>query len=152
LYFLCSLHDAPHFPCFPTRRPSDLPGASSSQPMVSLESVTMAFGDFVAVENVNIAVQDGEFVSIVGPTGCGKSTILNAVAGLLQPSRGAVQIDGRSVSGLQRNVGYLFQQDSLLPWKTAQENIELGLQFRGMDSAERRARGNEWLAKVGLKQ
>ncbi len=129
-----------------------VPGASSSQPMVSLESVTMAFGDFIAVENVNIAVEDGEFVAIVGPTGCGKSTILNAVAGLLKPSSGVVRIDGQAVSGVQRNVGYLFQQDSLLPWKTARENIELGLQFRGMEGAERRARGSEWLSKVGLKQ
>lgn len=126
--------------------------AAASKLMVSLESVTMAFGDFVAVEDVDIAVQDGEFVAIVGPTGCGKSTVLNAVAGLLEPSRGVVRIDGQPVSGVQRNVGYLFQQDSLLPWKTAQENIELGLQFRGMESAERRARGDEWLAKVGLKQ
>src|SRR5690606_20512357 len=113
-----------------------VPGASSPQPMVSLESVTMAFGDFIAVENVNIAVEDGEFVAIVGPTGCGKSTILNAVAGLLKPSSGVVRIDGQAVSGVQRNVGYLFQQDSLLRWKTARENIELGLQFRGMEGAE----------------
>jgi len=122
-----------------------------ARPMVALNDVTMAFGDFVAVEGVNIDVADGEFLAVVGPTGCGKSTILNAIAGLLEPRKGEVHIDGRRVSGVQRNVGYLFQQDALLPWKTALENIELGLQFRGMSSEERRARSLEWLAKVGLK-
>jgi NitT/TauT family transport system ATP-binding protein len=83
--------------------------------MVSINAVTMAFGSFVAVENADIQVRDGEFLSIVGPTGCGKSTILNAVAGLLKPAAGDVLIDGNPVSGIQNNIGYLFQQEALLP-------------------------------------
>lgn len=82
--------------------------------------------------------------------GCGKSTILNSVAGLLKPSSGDVAIDGRTVSGVQESVGYLFQQDALLPWKTAFQNVELGLRFRGVPEAERKAKANAWLAKVGL--
>jgi NitT/TauT family transport system ATP-binding protein len=128
------------------------PSAGGHQPMVSINAVTMAFGSFVAVENADIQVRDGEFLSIVGPTGCGKSTILNAVAGLLKPAAGDVLIDGNPVSGIQNNIGYLFQQEALLPWKTAFENVELGLKFRGsMSAPERAEKVNAWLAKVGLR-
>jgi NitT/TauT family transport system ATP-binding protein len=111
----------------------------------------MAFGSFIAVENVSLDVRDDEFLAIVGPTGCGKSTILNAVAGLLSPASGKIAIDERLVSGVQTNVGYLFQQDALLPWKTAIQNVELGLLFRKVSAAQRRAEAMQWLAKVGLR-
>nr|WP_164736413.1 ABC transporter ATP-binding protein [Rhizobium vallis] len=119
--------------------------------MVSIENVTMAFGSFVAVQDVNLTVADGEFVAIVGPTGCGKSTILNAIAGLLKPAQGSVTIDGKLVDGVQNDIGYLFQQDALLPWKTAIENVELGPMFQGVGARERREQSLKWLAKVGLK-
>lgn len=119
--------------------------------MVSIDTVTMSFGAFVAVENVNLTVADGEFLAIVGPTGCGKSTILNAIAGLLKPSHGTVSIDGKTVNGVHNDIGYLFQQDALLPWKTALENVELGPMFKGVGATERRESALNWLAKVGLK-
>ncbi|MEK1855213.1 MAG: ABC transporter ATP-binding protein [Phyllobacterium sp.] len=119
--------------------------------MVAINSVTMSFGTFVAVEDVNLTVADGEFLAIVGPTGCGKSTILNAIAGLLKPTSGSVSIDDNRVSGIQNDIGYLFQQDALLPWKTAIENVELGLLIRGVSALKRRERSMAWLAKVGLK-
>lgn len=122
----------------------------AARTMVAIERMTMAFGDFVAVRDVDIQVGDGEFLAIVGPTGCGKSTILNAVAGLLAPASGGVAIDGHAVNGVQDSVGYLFQQDALLPWKTALENVELGLRFRGVHADERGRRARDWLAKVGL--
>lgn len=117
------------------------------QPMVAIDDVTMAFGSFVAVQNVNLRVGDGEFLSIVGPTGCGKSTILNAIAGLLKPAQGKVSIDGTAVQGVQNTIGYLFQQDALLPWKTAFQNVELGLMFRGVAEDERRAKVTAWLER-----
>ncbi|AZO20548.1 MULTISPECIES: ABC transporter ATP-binding protein [unclassified Mesorhizobium] len=122
-----------------------------AKPMVSIDKVTMSFGAYVAVQNVNLAVADGEFLAIVGPTGCGKSTILNAIAGLLKPSSGTVAIEGQPVRGIQNDIGYLFQQDALLPWKTALENVELGPMFKGTGAAERREQSMKWLAKVGLK-
>ncbi len=125
--------------------------AASSKAMVAIENVTMSFGSFVAVQDVNLTVADGEFVAIVGPTGCGKSTILNAIAGLLKPAKGSVSIDGSVVSGVQNNIGYLFQQDALFPWKTAIENVELGPLFQGVGAGERREQALKWLAKVGLK-
>lgn len=127
------------------------PTRTPARTMVEIKDVTMAFGDFVAVENVNLNVGDGEFLAVVGPTGCGKSTILNAIAGLLKPAKGSVAIDGKTVSGTGGDIGYLFQQDALLPWKTSLENVELGLMFRGVSASERRAQALDWLAKVGLK-
>lgn len=124
---------------------------SPARPMVALRDVRMAFGDFVAVDDVNLTVADGEFLAIVGPTGCGKSTILNAIAGLLKPAKGVVSIDDTQVTNVGADIGYLFQQDALLPWKTAIENVELGPMFRGMGAAERRALSMDWLVKVGLK-
>ena len=119
------------------RQLNGAPQLEPAQTMVAINKVTMSFGEFTAVRDVDIQVGDGEFLAIVGPTGCGKSTILNSVAGLLKPSSGDVAIDGRTVSGVQESVGYLFQQDALLPWKTAYQNVELGLRFRGVPEAER---------------
>lgn len=132
-----------------TAPPTDRP--HQAKPMVSIDSVTMSFGAYVAVQDVNLSVSDGEFLAIVGPTGCGKSTILNAIAGLLKPASGTVLIDGQPVRGVQNDIGYLFQQDALLPWKTAIENVELGPMFKGIGAAERREQSMRWLAKVGLK-
>ncbi|GGA94915.1 mannosyltransferase [Brucella endophytica] len=128
-----------------------VPAAAPAKAMVSIDAVTMAFGSFVAVQDVNLTVADGEFVAIVGPTGCGKSTILNAIAGLLKPAKGTVSIDGAPVTGVQNEIGYLFQQDALLPWKTALENVELGPMFQGVPAVERREKALKWLVKVGLK-
>jgi len=135
-------------------KPKIIPMAESpknGRRMVHIDGITMAFGSFIAVENVSLDVRDDEFLAIVGPTGCGKSTILNAVAGLLSPASGKIAIDERLVSGVQTNVGYLFQQDALLPWKTAIQNVELGLLFRKVPAAQRRAEAMQWLAKVGLR-
>ncbi|MDR6667793.1 ABC transporter ATP-binding protein [Rhizobium sp. 1399] len=133
-------------------KPMSVPsGELNKRPMVSIDAVTMSFGSYVAVQDVNLTVADGEFLAIVGPTGCGKSTVLNAIAGLLKPANGTVAIDGAPVKGVQNDIGYLFQQDALLPWKTSIENVELGLLFKGVPSAERRERSMNWLAKVGLK-
>lgn len=129
----------------------EVAASPSPKAMVSIDAVTMSFGNFVAVESVNLTVADGEFLAIVGPTGCGKSTILNAIAGLLRPSHGKVSIDGKAVTGVHNDIGYLFQQDALLPWKTALENVELGPMFKGISASERRKSALNWLAKVGLK-
>lgn len=126
------------------------PVTAPAKQMVALNGVQMAFGEFVAVDDVNLTVADGEFLTIVGPTGCGKSTILNAIAGLLRPAKGTVTIDDSPVTNVGADIGYLFQQDALLPWKTAIENVELGPMFKRVGKAERRALALEWLSKVGL--
>ncbi len=111
-----------------------------------------------AVQSVSLGVSDGEFVAIVGPSGCGKTTMLNAIAGLLDPleveQRGAIRLSGAAVGatdGRSRpNLGYVFQRDALLPWRTVQGNVELGLLIRGTPRHARDERVRSLLAMAGL--
>jgi NitT/TauT family transport system ATP-binding protein len=124
-------------------------------PSVALTGVSVAFrfADgtvYTAVEGASLAVAEGEFVSIVGPTGCGKSTLLNVAAGLLAPALGQVEVFGAPLTDLNRDAGYLFQSDALFPWKTALENVAIGLEIAGRPAAEARGLAKEWLARVGL--
>jgi NitT/TauT family transport system ATP-binding protein len=107
---------------------------------------------FTALADVSLMVPGGQFMAVVGPTGCGKSTLLSAISGLRPPSQGEVWIGGEKVTGVRRDVGFVFQQDALLPWRTALQNVELGLRFRGVGKSEARERGREWLARVGLRK
>jgi NitT/TauT family transport system ATP-binding protein len=134
---------------------SNIHNTRTSDVAVALDDVVVAFrladgGVYTAVERATLHVADGEFVAIVGPTGCGKSTLLNVTAGLLAPAAGAVNIFGRSLSTLNRQAGYLFQADALFPWKTAVENVAIGLETSGTPAADARGRAKEWLARVGL--
>jgi len=127
----------------------------SSGPAVALSGVSISFrlaegGTYDAVAPCDVAVAAGEFVSIVGPTGCGKSTLLNVAAGLLRPSTGRAEIFGRPLEGLNGKAGYLFQQDALMPWKTALDNVAVALEPRGVRRAEALARARDWLGRVGL--
>ena len=122
---------------------------------VALGDVSIAFrlaggGTYTAVERATLNVADGEFVAIVGPTGCGKSTLLNVAAGLIAPSSGGVDIFGTPLGALNRQAGYLFQADSLFPWKTALENVAIGLETAGTSTSEARGRARDWLTRVGL--
>jgi NitT/TauT family transport system ATP-binding protein len=105
---------------------------------------------YTAVQEVSLSVAAGEFVSVVGPTGCGKSTLLNVGAGLLQPSTGAVRVFGQPLQGINTRAGYMFQAESLMPWRTAQGNVMAGLEFRGVLLADARAQAEDWLRRVGL--
>jgi NitT/TauT family transport system ATP-binding protein len=121
---------------------------------VALEAATVAFGAgptvYTAVDKATLSVADGEFVAIVGPTGCGKSTLLNVAAGLLKPAAGDVRIFGQPLHDLNRQAGYLFQADALFPWKTALDNVAIGLEVVGVGRAEALARAQTWLTSVGL--
>jgi NitT/TauT family transport system ATP-binding protein len=126
-------------------------------PAVVLAGVTISFrladgGLYTAVEGASLDVADGEFVAIVGPTGCGKTTLLNVAAGLFPPSTGRVDIFGAPLDGLNRQSGYLFQSEALFPWKTALENVAIGLEIAGARHGEARKRAQDWLARVGLAQ
>jgi NitT/TauT family transport system ATP-binding protein len=122
---------------------------------LALEGICCSFpgrngAAYSAVTDASLAVEEGEFVSLVGPTGCGKSTLLNVAAGLLAPTEGSVEVFGRPLDGLNDRAGYLFQSDSLLPWRTARENVMLGLEFRAVPRAQAMAKADDWLARVGL--
>ena len=103
---------------------------------------------YTAVRDVTLSVAVGEFVSVVGPTGCGKSTLLNMAAGLLAPSAGEVRVFGQTLPGINTRAGYMFQADSLMPWRTALGNVMAGLEFRGVPDAK--AQAESWLRRVGL--
>jgi len=122
---------------------------------VALDDATVAFrlADarvYTAVERASLSVDHGEFVAIVGPTGCGKSTLLNVAAGLLKPAAGSVKIFDSPLTGLNRDAGYLFQADALFPWKTAIDNVAIGLEVQGAPRRQALERAQGWLTAVGL--
>src|SRR5262249_26209181 len=126
----------------------------AAAPAIALHDVTIAFrvadATYTAVQHASLNVADGEFVSIVGPTGCGKTTLLNSAAGLLVPTAGQVDIFGSALRGLNDTAGYLFQAEALFPWKTALDNVAIGLEIVGTNSAQARERARGWLTRVGL--
>jgi NitT/TauT family transport system ATP-binding protein len=124
-------------------------------PMIELAGVSKRFrtptGDiYTAITDFSLTVGHGEFVSIVGPTGCGKSTTLSLISGLAPPSAGHVKVMGEPVAGIGSQLGYVFQGDVLFPWKSVIGNVSAGLRFRGVAKREANERAREWIAKVGL--
>ena len=103
-----------------------------------------------ALEATSLTVAAGEFVTLVGPSGCGKSTLLNIISGLTAASGGSVRLDGRSITGVNRRVGYITQQDNLFPWRTLRDNVALPLEIVGVAPKERREKADHWLERVGL--
>jgi NitT/TauT family transport system ATP-binding protein len=105
---------------------------------------------YTAVADTTLRIRAGEFVSVVGPTGCGKSTLLNIGAGLLEASSGEVKVFGEPLTGINRRAGYMFQTEALMPWRSAINNVMVGLQYRGVPDHEARNQAQAWLERVGL--
>lgn len=103
-----------------------------------------------ALSDVSFTIRDGEFVSVLGPSGCGKSTLLEITAGLTERTGGEILLDGKPMSWPNRQIGVVFQDSSLFPWRSIRKNVEFGLQLEGVGRAERRERAEETLKKVGL--
>lgn len=103
-----------------------------------------------AIRDISLDIDEGEFISIVGPTGCGKSTLMEIVAGLIEPTSGEIRIGGDLVTGPREDIGVVFQEDSTFPWRTSMENVEFGLEMRGQDKQSRRERCQEIIDLVGL--
>jgi len=116
-----------------------------SRKFVSPEGkVTLALRDF------SLQVREGEFCAIVGPTGCGKSTTLGMITGLNPPSSGSVKVFGKPVTGIDPNIGFVFQADAVFPWKSVLDNVASGPVFRGMDRSAARDKAADWVRRVGL--
>ena len=124
---------------------------------LELEGVTCTFKSsdrkaehYTAVADTTLRINAGEFVSVVGPTGCGKSTLLNVSAGLLEPSLGTVKVFGQPLQGINKRAGYMFQSEALMPWRSAIDNVMVGLLYRGVPEADARSQAQAWLERVGL--
>ncbi|MDQ0217239.1 ABC transporter ATP-binding protein [Peribacillus cavernae] len=126
-----------------------------AEPLMKVENLTKVYNsdakEVVALKNIEFTVQKGEFISIVGPSGCGKTTLLEILSGLRLPTTGSVKIKGKAVTGPQRSIGIVFQEESTFPWRTVLENVEFGLQMQGMPKAEYRDKAHKMVELVGLK-
>jgi NitT/TauT family transport system ATP-binding protein len=124
-------------------------------PVIELINVSRRFltpdgKSMTALRDFTMTVGQGEFVAVVGPTGCGKSTTLNLVTGLARPSAGEVRVMGQPVAGIDPRIGFVFQTDALFPWRSVIDNVVAGPLFRGKPAEESYARAREWLARVNL--
>ena len=113
--------------------------------MLRVRDLALGYGAEPVIEGVNLEVAPGKFVSLVGPSGSGKTSILRAVSGLLTPRSGGIELNGSSDS-----LGFLFQDDALLPWRTASENVALGLRIRKLPTKAAESEADAWLARLGL--
>jgi NitT/TauT family transport system ATP-binding protein len=130
-------------------------------PLISTKGITKSFprkgetgnadGKSKVLGGVTFDLQSGSFTSIIGPSGCGKTTLLRIIDGLIRPDSGEVVFNGNPVTSPPPKMGFVFQQFGLLPWRTIQKNVELGLELRGVDSEEREAVAQKYIAVVGLK-
>lgn len=126
----------------------------TSQPAVAVRDLTLVREgkeeSLLVLRDVDFDVDDGEFVAIVGPSGCGKTTLLKVIDGLLRRTSGSIQVDGREVERPGEDRAFVFQQDSLFPWRTVQNNITVGLEVRDVDRKEGVRVAHELAALVGL--
>ena len=138
-----------------TPRRDRAPIATEDAARIEIQGLTKRFltpkGEpFTAIRDVSLTVEPGEFCAIVGPTGCGKSTTLAQVSGLEKPSAGGVRVGDKLVDGITNGVSYMFQADSLFPWKTVLGNVMIGPTLLGTPKAEATALALDWLRRVGL--
>ena len=130
--------------------------SATEAPRILLDNVSVSFetprGRLNVVDRVSLAVDRAEFVVLVGPSGCGKSTILRAIAGLNAVESGTISVDGKTVAGPPEHIGFMFQKDTLLPWQTVRENIEVGLALAGVPPAQWTQRIADLLALLRLSE
>ena len=127
----------------------------SGSPKLRLEAVDLGYtysGETPtqALEGLNLNVSDNEFLALLGPVGCGKTTLLRIFAGFLQPTKGLVRCDGSSVDGPSPQRGYVLQENAIFPWMTVRDNVEFGLLAKGLEPAARRAISSELIGLLGL--
>lgn len=130
--------------------------AAAAPAKVELRNVGLRYfgqeGETEALRGISLSVAPGEFVAIIGQSGCGKSTLLSLISGILQPTEGAVLVDGSPVNGPSRKVGYMLQQDYLFEWRTILDNAVLGAEIQGADMRAARSRATALLNRYGLGQ
>lgn len=118
---------------------------------ISIQDLTVRFGDVLAVDKVSLEFEEGDFISIVGPSGCGKTTILNMLTGLFPVQQGQVTLLGKAPKEGNPDIAYMLARDCLLPWRSTLENAAYGMEIRGVPEPEKAQRATRLLAQVGLK-
>ena len=123
---------------------------ANKEPKVKVQNLTKRFGDLLVLDNLNFEVEEGEFLCIVSPTGCGKTTFLNSLTRLYEPTAGDILVNGIPVDPKKQNISYIFQEYSSFPWLTVEQNIRFGLEIKKTPKAEADANVEEMLDIVGL--
>ncbi|MDO4269758.1 MAG: ABC transporter ATP-binding protein [Eubacteriales bacterium] len=122
------------------------------QAKVKVENLTKKFGDLLVLDDISFEIKKGEFVCIVGPTGCGKTTFLNLLVKLLEPTAGRILIDGEPADPQKHNISFVFQEPSAYPWLTVEQNIRFGMEVKKLPEATIRQRTDEVLGILGLEK
>jgi putative spermidine/putrescine transport system ATP-binding protein len=125
----------------------------SDPAFLSLKKLTLAYGDTVAVKDLDLSIRKGELVAFLGPSGCGKTTTMRSIAGLLKPQSGRISLDGADITRVaanRRSVGLVFQSYALFPHLSVFENVAFGLRLKGLSGAELESRVGTGLKSVGL--
>ncbi len=122
----------------------------AEHPKISVKNLTKKFDDLTVLDNISFDIQKGDFVCIVGPTGCGKTTFLNLLVKLIEPTAGQILIDGEPADPKKHNISFVFQEPSNFPWLTVEDNIKFNLNFKKVDKAETQKRTDRILDIIGL--
>ncbi len=121
------------------------------KPKIQVENLTKMFGDLLVLKDLNFDIYEGEFLCVVGPTGCGKTTFCNVVSRLLPSTKGSITMDGEEINPSFHNVSFVFQEPSCIPWRTVWQDIGIGLEIKKVNSLERERRLKDIIQLVGLK-
>ena len=125
---------------------------SQTQEKIQVKGLSKSFGELKVLDNLNFSIKKGEFVVVVGPTGCGKTTFLNLLTRLIQPTSGDLYIDGEPADPKKHNLSFAFQEPSAIPWLTVEDNIKYGLKIKRIPKAEMQERTNKIIALLGLEK
>ena len=123
----------------------------SRETKIEVKNLTKSFGDLVVLDDINFKVAKGEFLAIVGPTGCGKTTFLNCLSKLMPTSQGDIYIDGEVADPKKHNISFVFQEPTCMPWRTVRENVAYGMEVKGFPKDKLNERLEYMLELVGLK-
>lgn len=117
-----------------------------------VENLTKKFGDLLVLDNISFDIKKGEFVCVVGPTGCGKTTFLNLLSCLIEPTEGKLLIDGQPADPKKHDIAFVFQEPSSFPWLNVEQNIEIGMKIKKIPEQERKERVERMISLMGLEQ
>lgn len=125
-------------------------GQDEGDVKIRVSNLTKRFGDLTVLNSINFTIRRGEFLAIVGPTGCGKTTFLNCLSKLMPATEGDILIDGEEADPKRHNLAFVFQEPTCLPWRTVRENVAYGMEVKGVPREEREKRATDIMELVGL--